>query len=137
MAFEDVLTVPAPLEPPSIRKIPLLQCFLERKKSTFGSGELTLKFEDKTLLVAKKTSRSGNYHIFDATRGRIGGGGAPFNAGAATVSRCVVRLASGEVGFGQVLGRSAEQARQVALLDALLVAELVALEVALDEPEED
>jgi len=74
MAFEDVLTVPTPLEPPSIRKIPLLQCFLERKKSTFGSGELTLKFEDKTLLVAKKTSRSGNYHIFDATCGRIGGG---------------------------------------------------------------
>ena len=74
MAFEDVLSVPTPLEPPSIRKIPLLQCFLERKKSTFGSGELTLKFEDKTLLVAKKTSRSGNYHIFDATCGRIGGG---------------------------------------------------------------
>jgi tubby-related protein 1 len=74
MAFEDVLTVPTPLEPPCGRKIPLLQCFLERKKSTFGSGELTLKFEDKTLLVAKKTSRSGNYHIFDATRGRIGGG---------------------------------------------------------------
>ena len=47
---------------------------MERKKSTFGSGELTLKFEDKTLLVAKKTSRSGNYHIFDATCGRIGGG---------------------------------------------------------------
>ncbi|RAI03985.1 phosphonate C-P lyase system protein PhnG [Acuticoccus sediminis] len=52
-------------------------------------------------------------------RGRIGGGGAPFNAGEATVSRCVVRLASGEVGFGHVMGRDGTRARQVALLDAL------------------
>lgn len=63
-------------------------------------------------------------------RGRVGGGGAPFNAGEATVSRCVVRLASGEVGFGQVLGRSAEQARQVALLDALGEAPASAEQVA-------
>ncbi len=52
-------------------------------------------------------------------RGRIGGGGAPFNAGEATVSRCVVRLATGEVGFGHVMGRDGARARQVALLDAL------------------
>lgn len=52
-------------------------------------------------------------------RGRIGGGSAPFNAGEATVSRCVVRLASGEVGFGHVLGRDRAQARGVALLDAM------------------
>lgn len=52
-------------------------------------------------------------------RGRVGGGGAPFNAGEASVSRCVVRLATGEVGFGHVLGRSADQARDVALIDAL------------------
>ena len=52
-------------------------------------------------------------------RGRVGGGGAPFNAGEVTVSRCVVRLASGEVGFGHVMGRDGDRARQVALLDAL------------------
>src|SRR5215475_925549 len=53
-------------------------------------------------------------------RGRIGGDGAPFNLGEATVSRAVVRLASGEVGFGYVLGRAPEKARMIALCDALV-----------------
>lgn len=52
-------------------------------------------------------------------RGRVGGDGAPFNLGEATVSRAAVRLASGELGFGYVLGRSQEKARLVALCDAL------------------
>ncbi|MBJ3775411.1 phosphonate C-P lyase system protein PhnG [Acuticoccus mangrovi] len=52
-------------------------------------------------------------------RGRTGGGGAPFNVGEATATRCVVRLATGEVGFGHVLGRDGERARFVALFDAL------------------
>ena len=37
-------------------------------------------------------------------RGRIGGDGAPFNLGEATVARAAVRLASGETGIGYVLG---------------------------------
>jgi len=53
-------------------------------------------------------------------RGRIGGDGAPFNVGEATVSRAAVRLASGEVGFGYVLGRDADKARMIALCDALI-----------------
>jgi alpha-D-ribose 1-methylphosphonate 5-triphosphate synthase subunit PhnG len=53
-------------------------------------------------------------------RGRIGGDGAPFNLGEATVSRAAVRLASGELGFGYVLGRDREKARLIALCDALL-----------------
>jgi alpha-D-ribose 1-methylphosphonate 5-triphosphate synthase subunit PhnG len=53
-------------------------------------------------------------------RGRIGGDGAPFNVGEATVSRAVVRLASGEVGFGYVLGRDRSKARLIALCDALV-----------------
>jgi alpha-D-ribose 1-methylphosphonate 5-triphosphate synthase subunit PhnG len=53
-------------------------------------------------------------------RGRIGGDGAPFNLGEATVTRAAVRLASGEVGFGYVLGRDREKARLIALCDALL-----------------
>ncbi len=53
-------------------------------------------------------------------RGRIGGDGAPFNLGEATVSRAAVRLASGEIGFGYVLGRDNEKARMIALCDALL-----------------
>jgi alpha-D-ribose 1-methylphosphonate 5-triphosphate synthase subunit PhnG len=53
-------------------------------------------------------------------RGRIGGDGAPFNLGEATVSRAAVRLASGEVGFGYTLGRDEHKARMIALCDALL-----------------
>jgi alpha-D-ribose 1-methylphosphonate 5-triphosphate synthase subunit PhnG len=53
-------------------------------------------------------------------RGRVGGDGAPFNLGEATVSRAAVRLASGEVGFGYTLGRDRAKARMIALCDALL-----------------
>jgi alpha-D-ribose 1-methylphosphonate 5-triphosphate synthase subunit PhnG len=56
-------------------------------------------------------------------RGRIGGDGAPFNLGEATVSRAAVRLATGEVGFGYTLGRDREKARMIALCDALLQTE--------------
>ena len=52
-------------------------------------------------------------------RGRIGGGGAPFNLGEATVSRAAVRLPCGTTGFGHVLGRDRAKARDAALLDAL------------------
>src|ERR1700681_1339117 len=53
-------------------------------------------------------------------RGRIGGDGAPFNLGEATVSRAAVRLASGELGFGYTLGRDQNKARMIALCDALV-----------------
>ena len=53
-------------------------------------------------------------------RGRIGGDGAPFNLGEATVSRAAVRLASGEVGFGYTLGRDGAKARMIALCDAMV-----------------
>jgi len=52
-------------------------------------------------------------------RGRMGGDGAPFNAGEATMTRAVVRLASGELGFSYLLGRSLEKARLAAIVDAL------------------
>ncbi|HEV2955003.1 MAG TPA: phosphonate C-P lyase system protein PhnG [Xanthobacteraceae bacterium] len=52
-------------------------------------------------------------------RGRIGGDGAPFNLGEATVTRCAVQLTSGEIGFGYVLGRDRGKARLAALCDAL------------------
>ena len=51
--------------------------------------------------------------------GRTGGGGAPFNLGEASMTRCVVALACGTVGFGHVLGRDGEKARLIATLDAL------------------
>jgi alpha-D-ribose 1-methylphosphonate 5-triphosphate synthase subunit PhnG len=53
-------------------------------------------------------------------RGRIGGDGAPFNVGEATVSRAAVRLATGEVGFGYTLGRDRQKAQLIALCDALI-----------------
>ena len=53
-------------------------------------------------------------------RGRIGGDGAPFNLGEATVSRAAVRLSTGEVGFGYVLGRNKQKAQMIALCDALV-----------------
>jgi alpha-D-ribose 1-methylphosphonate 5-triphosphate synthase subunit PhnG len=52
-------------------------------------------------------------------RGRIGGDGALFNIGEATVTRAVVRLNTGEIGYGVRLGRNAAAARDAAILDAL------------------
>ncbi len=52
-------------------------------------------------------------------RGRIGGDGAPFNFGEATVTRAIVELSTGERGYGHVLGRDADKARDAAVLDAL------------------
>lgn len=52
-------------------------------------------------------------------RGRIGGGGAPFNIGEATVTRATVRLASGQVGHCYALGRDKQKARLAAIADAL------------------
>lgn len=79
-------------------------------------------------------------------RGRIGGGGAPFNLGEATVSRATVRLETGEIGFGQTLGLAPRKAELAAILDALAqregdggpVASLVAsieAKIALDDAE--
>lgn len=53
-------------------------------------------------------------------RGRIGGDGAPFNLGEATVSRAAVRLSTGEVGFGYTLGRNSRKAQMIALCDAMV-----------------
>ena len=52
-------------------------------------------------------------------RGRVGGDGAAFNLGEATVSRAAVRLSTGEVGFGYTLGRDRQKARMIALCDAM------------------
>src|SRR4051812_26697524 len=53
-------------------------------------------------------------------RGRVGGDGAAFNLGEATVSRAAVRLSSGEVGFGYTLGRDRHKAQMIALCDAMV-----------------
>jgi len=52
--------------------------------------------------------------------GRAGGAGQRFNLGEATVTRCVVRLSDGRMGFSYALGRDGRKARLAALLDARL-----------------
>lgn len=54
-----------------------------------------------------------------ALRGRIGGGGDPFNFGEATVTRATVRLENGAVGHAIALGRDRRKAKLIAILDAL------------------
>lgn len=58
-------------------------------------------------------------------RGRAGGTGGQFNLGQMTVTRCALKLASGEaasqnVGVGYVQGRSKRHAELAAVFDALL-----------------
>ena len=52
--------------------------------------------------------------------GRAGGAGRRFNLGEATVTRCVVRLDDGTMGFSYALGRDGRKARLAAILDAQL-----------------
>ena len=52
-------------------------------------------------------------------RGRVGGDGAAFNLGEATVTRAAVQIASGEIGIAYVLGRDQKKARLSAVCDAL------------------
>ena len=56
-------------------------------------------------------------------RGRAGGTGAPFNLGEMTVTRCSLRLQSGEVGHAYVQGRDKAHATTAALVDALMQTE--------------
>lgn len=52
-------------------------------------------------------------------RGRIGGGGSPFNVGEVTVTRATVRLPEGQIGHAYATGRDHEKARISATIDAL------------------
>ena len=65
-------------------------------------------------------------------RGRVGGDGAPFNLGEATVSRAAVRLSTGEVGFGYTLGRDRHKAKLIALCDAMVQSDEFAATVEAD-----
>jgi alpha-D-ribose 1-methylphosphonate 5-triphosphate synthase subunit PhnG len=53
-------------------------------------------------------------------RGRAGGTGAPFNLGEMTITRCTLRLATGEVGHAYVQGRRKADAEASAIIDALM-----------------
>ena len=53
-------------------------------------------------------------------RARTGGTGAQFNLGEMSVTRCALRLASGEMGVAYVAGRDMRHVQWAALFDALL-----------------
>lgn len=53
-------------------------------------------------------------------RARAGATGAPFNLGEMTVTRCALTLATGEVGHAYIQGRSKDDAKAAALVDALM-----------------
>lgn len=53
-------------------------------------------------------------------RGRIGGSGAPFNTGEATITRCSVTNEDGHIGHAYILGRNHEHAKIAAEIDAAL-----------------
>jgi alpha-D-ribose 1-methylphosphonate 5-triphosphate synthase subunit PhnG len=52
-------------------------------------------------------------------RGRMGGAGAPFNMGEATMSRCLVVTEAGTEGAAYHLGRDLARAEKAALFEAL------------------
>lgn len=89
--------------------------------------ELLAKAEDAVLIAAwdaladkpEITRVRGPETGLVMLRGRIGGGGSPFNLGEATVSRATVRLGTGEIGHGQTLGLSRRKAELAAVFDAL------------------
>lgn len=53
-------------------------------------------------------------------RGRVGGTGAAFSLGEATLTRCAMRIAGGALGVGYALGRDRRKAELIAMFDALL-----------------
>lgn len=68
-------------------------------------------------------------------RGRLGGTGAPFNLGEMTVTRCSLRLPTGQIGHGYVQGRDKAHARTAALVDAMMQSDRAKhIETALLQP---
>jgi alpha-D-ribose 1-methylphosphonate 5-triphosphate synthase subunit PhnG len=83
-----------------------------------GAAEIAARLE--AVVVPDHTNLREPESGLVMVRGRIGGDGAPFNLGDATVSRAAVRLATGEMGFGYTLGRDRQKAQMIALCDALI-----------------
>ena len=53
-------------------------------------------------------------------KGAAGGNGQPFNLGEVVVTRCVVKMADGALGYSYLLGRDLLNAELAALVDGLL-----------------
>jgi alpha-D-ribose 1-methylphosphonate 5-triphosphate synthase subunit PhnG len=63
-------------------------------------------------------------------RGRTGGAGDAFNLGEMTVTRCAMRLSSGQAGIGYVAGRNKQHAKIAALVDAMMQSDAYRSQVA-------
>lgn len=74
------------------------------------------KMEDKPDYRVLRRPETGMIMV----RGRTGGTGRPFNIGETTVTRCSVRMPSGEIGTSYILGTSGRKAELAALLDGIL-----------------
>jgi len=83
-----------------------------------GSAEIAARLGTLALPAHERLREPENGLVM--LRGRIGGDGAPFNLGEATVSRAAVRLVTGEIGFGYALGRDGRKAELIALCDAMI-----------------
>lgn len=83
-----------------------------------GGSELLALWKEAGLPEDAKTLRGPETGLV-TVRGRMGGGGAPFNFGEATVTRATVKLPTGEVGHAYALGREKMKVRVAALIDAL------------------
>ena len=80
--------------------------------------------------IAERLDACGTFPAFEGVRGpeqglvmargRTGGGGAPFNLGEVTVTRCTVRSANGLIGHAYVTGRNGRHAELAAWVDALM-----------------
>ncbi|MCK0196640.1 phosphonate C-P lyase system protein PhnG [Ancylobacter sp. 6x-1] len=83
-----------------------------------GKGELDAILDQLAPIPAVQDLRAPEIGLV-MLRGRIGGDGAAFNLGEATVSRAAIRLEGGAPGFSYRLGRSPASARVAAVIDAL------------------
>ncbi len=104
-------SVPDALEPAARRRLMAVAARLPRRRLETILAQLAPEVE----IHAVRGPETGLVMV----RGRIGGGGSPFNLGEATVSRATVRLSTGEIGHGQLLGTDRQHARLAAILDAL------------------
>ncbi|APH70518.1 phosphonate C-P lyase system protein PhnG [Aquibium oceanicum] len=82
-------------------------------------GDLLSKVWRETGIEVEAKALRGPETGLVTLRGRIGGGGGPFNFGEATVTRATVKLPTGEIGHAYALGSDTEKARISATVDAL------------------
>jgi alpha-D-ribose 1-methylphosphonate 5-triphosphate synthase subunit PhnG len=82
-----------------------------------ASGDDIARLWDEAGLTSEAELLRGPETGLVTVRGRIGGGGAPFNVGEATVTRATVRLPSGQVGHSYTLGRDRKKAKLAAIAD--------------------